>query len=154
MKIINLGGCVMEWKVKTFDEITRDELWAIYFARVQTFVVEQKRPYQEVDDVDKKALHIWAEEDGQLLAYARVFHGEDHTSFGRVLTTPAARGKGLGKQLIERVLKEIDEHFDHPRVEIDSQDDKEAFYAKFGFKSVGDVYEFHQTPHIKMILNK
>ncbi|WJV43631.1 hypothetical protein [Apilactobacillus kunkeei] len=48
----------MEWKVKTFDEITRDELWAIYYARVQTFVVEQKRPYQEVDDVDKKALHI------------------------------------------------------------------------------------------------
>lgn len=154
MKLITSGGYIMEWKVKTFNEITRDELWAIYFARVQTFVVEQKRPYQEVDDIDHKALHIWAEEDGNLLAYARVFHGQDHTSFGRVLTTPAARGKGLGKQLIDRVLIEINEHFDHPRVEIDSQDDKVDFYAKFGFKPVGDVYTFHQTPHVKMILEK
>lgn len=144
----------MEWKVKTFGQISRDELWAIYFARVQTFVVEQKRPYQEVDTVDHDALHIWAEEDGQLLAYARVFHGEDHTTFGRVLTTPAARGKGLGKQLIHKVLEEIDEHFDHPHIEINSQADKEGFYAKFGFQAVGDVYTFHQTPHIKMILHK
>lgn len=144
----------MEWKVKTFNEITKDELWSIYFARVQTFVVEQKRPYQEVDDVDKKALHIWVEENGKLLAYARVFHGRDYTSFGRVLTTPAARGKGLGKKLIHKVLEEIDEHFNHPTIKIDSQDDKESFYAKFGFKSVGEVYEFHQTPHIKMILKK
>lgn len=142
----------MEWKVKTFNEITKDELWSIYFARVQTFVVEQKRPYQEVDDVDKKALHIWVEENGKLLAYARVFHGRDYTSFGRVLTTPDARGKGLGKKLIHKVLEEIDEHFNHPTIKIDSQDDKESFYAKFGFKSVGEVYEFHQTPHIKMIL--
>ncbi|AYF92993.1 GNAT family N-acetyltransferase [Apilactobacillus bombintestini] len=144
----------MKWKVKTFNELTRDELYAIYKARVQTFVVEQNRPYQEVDDVDPRALHIWAEEDGQLLAYARVFHGEDHTSFGRVLTTPAARGKGLGKKLIDKVLEEIDEHFNHPVVQIDSQEDKEGFYAKFGFKSVGDVYTFHHTPHIKMILSK
>lgn len=144
----------MQWKVKTFQELTRNELYAIYAARVQTFVVEQHRPYQEVDDIDPKALHIWAEDHNQILAYARIFHGSDHTSFGRVLTTPAARGKGLGKQLIQRVLEVIDTQFSHPTIQIDSQDDKEGFYAKFGFHSVGDVYTFHQTPHIKMVRNQ
>ncbi|UQS84937.1 GNAT family N-acetyltransferase [Apilactobacillus apisilvae] len=145
----------MQWHEKTFQKLTRDELWEIYNARTKTFVVEQKRPYQEVDKVDKKALHIWAEEDGHLLAYARIFYDTDKTTFGRVLTTKEARGKGLGKQLVQKILEEIDEHFDHNHtIEIDAQEDKELFYEKFGFHPVGSVYTFHQTPHIKMILNQ
>ncbi|GAA6236885.1 GNAT family N-acetyltransferase [Apilactobacillus micheneri] len=145
----------MQWHVKTFKELTKDELWAIYHARTNTFVVEQKRPYQEVDKLDKKSLHIWADEDGELLAYARIFYGHDHTSFGRVLTTKEARGKGLGKQLVQKILDVIDQHFDNnPTIEIDAQEDKVGFYEKFGFHPVGGVYTFHQTPHIKMVLKQ
>ena len=43
------------WSIKTFSELTTTELYAIYELRVKTFVVEQQRIYQEVDDTDLKA---------------------------------------------------------------------------------------------------
>ena len=46
----------MELFVKTLQELTPEELFEIYKLRVSVFVVEQKCPYQEVDDADKVAL--------------------------------------------------------------------------------------------------
>lgn len=47
------------WSIKTFSELTTTELYAIYELRVKTFVVEQQRIYQEVDDTDLKAYHVF-----------------------------------------------------------------------------------------------
>lgn len=55
----------MELFVKTLQELTPEELFEIYKLRVSVFVVEQKCPYQEVDDADKVAYHVWMkDEDG------------------------------------------------------------------------------------------
>ncbi|GCB31427.1 hypothetical protein [Mesosutterella multiformis] len=48
----------MELFVKTLHELTPEELFEIYKLRVSVFVVEQKCPYQEVDDADKVAYHV------------------------------------------------------------------------------------------------
>jgi len=48
----------MELFVKTLQELTPEELFEIYKLRVSVFVVEQKCPYQEVDDADKVAYHV------------------------------------------------------------------------------------------------
>lgn len=40
----------MELIVKHFSELSTKELWELYKLRVSVFVVEQKCPYQEVDD--------------------------------------------------------------------------------------------------------
>lgn len=49
----------MELFVKHFSELTAQELYEIYRLRVSVFVVEQKCCYQEVDDADKDAYHVW-----------------------------------------------------------------------------------------------
>ncbi len=57
------------WKIKTFDEITTQELYSVIKARVNVFVVEQNCRYPYLDDYDQKAVHLWAENEGEILAY-------------------------------------------------------------------------------------
>lgn len=62
----------MELVVKHFSELTAKELFEIYKLRVSVFVVEQKCPYQEVDDADRTAYHLWLKDADGIEAYARV----------------------------------------------------------------------------------
>ena len=66
------GANEMKLVVKHFSELSADELFELYKLRVSVFVVEQKCPYQEVDDADERAYHVWLEEDGAIRAYLRV----------------------------------------------------------------------------------
>ena len=61
----------MELFVKHFSELTAQELYEIYRLRVSVFVVEQKCCYQEVDDADKDAYHVWLRDEDGIEAYAR-----------------------------------------------------------------------------------
>ena len=45
----------MDWFVKHWDELTRDELYDLLAGRTAVFVVEQRCPYQEVDGLDRRA---------------------------------------------------------------------------------------------------
>lgn len=54
----------MTWHIKTFQELTASELYAILRIRAEIFVVEQTCVYQDVDNKDQKAYHLWTEEDG------------------------------------------------------------------------------------------
>lgn len=47
----------MELVEKHFSELSAEELFEIYKLRVSVFVVEQKCPYQEMDDADRAAYH-------------------------------------------------------------------------------------------------
>jgi len=47
----------MELHVKKYNELSRDELYAILRLRVAVFVVEQNCPYMELDDRDQTAYH-------------------------------------------------------------------------------------------------
>ena len=62
----------MELFVKTLQELTPEELFEIYKLRVSVVVVEQKCPYQEVDDADKVAYHVWMKDEDGIQAYLRV----------------------------------------------------------------------------------
>ena len=68
-----MKGGQMELFVKHFSELSAQELFEIYKLRVSVFVVEQKCYYQEVDDADKVAYHVW------LRASARRLHADTIT---------------------------------------------------------------------------
>ncbi|GAP03161.1 putative acetyltransferase [Fructobacillus pseudoficulneus] len=140
------------WHIKSFNELTNQEIWAIYRARAAVFVVDQQSLYQDVDEVDLEALHVFYEEDGELLAYGRVFVKEgDILSFGRVLTVPAARGRGLGKELIQQMMTVMAERFDQKDIEIEAQQHVIELYKRFGFTEVGDIFMDAGVPHILMV---
>ncbi|MGG7470004.1 GNAT family N-acetyltransferase [Chryseobacterium arthrosphaerae] len=142
------------WKIKTFDEFTVPELYAVLKARIDVFVIEQNCPYPDLDNYDQKAVHIWAEEDGQVLAYCRVFDKGikyEETSIGRVLTTEQARGKSLGKLLIQYAVETIENRFHTPEIRISAQDYLLRFYEGFGFEDTGKKYLEDDIPHTEMI---
>ncbi len=68
----------MKLIVKHFSELSAAELFEIYKLRVSVFVVEQKCPYQEVDDADKNAFHLWLEEEDKI--EERKFENETEVS--------------------------------------------------------------------------
>ena len=48
---------------KNYDELTKEEIVAIYKARIETFIVGQDLNYQEIDDTDKKSWHLFEMND-------------------------------------------------------------------------------------------
>ena len=79
----------METIVKKFDELTTTELYEILKIRSEVFVVEQNCVYQDLDDVDKEAYHVYLKEEGKIIAYLRVVDKDkrlDEVSIGRVIS--------------------------------------------------------------------
>jgi len=144
------------WNIKSFDELTVPELYAIIKARVDVFVVEQDCPYPDLDNYDQKALHLWAEKGGEVLAYCRIFDRGikyPETSIGRVITTENGRGTGLGKQLIQYALEIIENRLGTSEVRISAQDYLLRFYSGFGFEDTGKKYLEDNIPHTEMYRN-
>ena len=92
----------MELVVKHFSELTAEELFEIYKLRVSVFVVEQKCPYQEVDEADRAAYHLWLKDEDGIESYARVLpQGVTFptVAIGRVIAVK--RRCGLGSKIVE-----------------------------------------------------
>ena len=62
----------METVVKRFDELTVEELYEILKLRSEVFVVEQNCVYQDLDDIDKEAYHVYLKDGESMIAYLRV----------------------------------------------------------------------------------
>lgn len=142
------------WKIKSFDEFTVPELYAVLKARIDVFVVEQNCPYSDLDGYDQKALHLWAEENGEVLAGCRIFNKGikyNEASIGRVLTTEKARGKNLGKQLIRYAVETVENRFHTSEIRISAQDYLLKFYGDFGFEDTGKKYLEDDIPHTEML---
>ncbi|MCJ8152935.1 GNAT family N-acetyltransferase [Chryseobacterium sp. SSA4.19] len=141
------------WKIKSFDEFTVPELYAVLKARIDVFVIEQNCPYPDLDNYDQQAIHLWAEEDGEVMAYCRIFDkGIKYAdaSIGRVLTTEKARGKSLGKLLIQYAVETIENRFHTSEIRISAQDYLLKFYGGFGFEDTGKKYLEDDIPHTEM----
>lgn len=142
------------WSIKTFQQLTSLELYQILKARVDVFVVEQVCPYPECDNSDQNAIHLWAEQRGEILAYCRIFDkGEkyEEASIGRVLTTQKGRGKKLGLQLMKYAIAAIEYRFRTSSIRISAQDYLLKFYCEFGFIDTGKKYLEDEIPHTEML---
>lgn len=142
------------WNVGAFNELSTDELYRIIKARIDVFVVEQQCSYHDLDDYDRKALHLWAEKDGEILAYCRLFPSGvkyKEASIGRVLTTTGARRLGIGRQLVSFAVEIIENRFQTSEIRISAQDYLLSFYADFGFQDTGKKYMEDTLPHSEML---
>lgn len=144
----------MNWKLKTFDELTGHELYALLKLRSQVFVVEQNCVFLDMDDKDQQCLHLLGFEDGILAAYSRLVPaGVSYTeaSIGRVVTDAAYRGKGAGKELMQASIDKLEEVFGKQPIRIGAQLYLETFYTNLGFNTNSSVYIEDGIPHIEML---
>lgn len=145
----------MEWKIKTFNELTTNELYTILQERVDVFVVEQKCAYRELDDFDLASYHLYACNGTEIAAYARILPaGTAHKelSIGRVLVKKTYRGRGLATELMAKALDFIREELKENTVKLQAQEYLLPFYGSFGFKKISEVYLDDGIPHADMIL--
>jgi ElaA protein len=151
-----LDPSALRWRWCHFEELGVFELQAIYMARQQVFAIEQQCAYLDADGYDEASFHIaaWSPPHKVPLAYARVVHpGHKYAepSIGRVLTTGAARGSGLGRELVRRAIDGCAQAFPGQGIRISAQSRLERFYAEFGFVAAGAPYLEDGTPHTEML---
>lgn len=140
------------WQIKNFDELSTTELQKIYLLRTEVFVVEQACPYQEVDNLDLIAQHLWLENeaDGEILAYLRIIPAGaqfDEVALGRVLVKKTARGAGLAKQLLQHGLDIVGPQ----PIKIEAQYYLRNFYKTFGFEEISEKFLEDGIPHVAML---
>lgn len=136
---------------KYFDELTLTELYEIIKARVQIFVVEQDCPYQDLDDIDYRSLHIFSRTDGEITAYLRAFQKDAETvQVGRVLSLE--HGKGHGGKLLHDGIKSIKEKMKPKKIILNSQTHAIGFYEREGFCVCSEEFLEDGIPHKAMEL--
>lgn len=139
---------------KYFHELTTKELYEILKSRAEIFVVEQNCIYQDLDDKDYEALHIFYESEGRIVAYMRAFEKNSMTEtvqVGRVLTLN--HGKGLGGKLLKEGIAVIKDKMSAAAIYIEAQCYAIGFYEKEGFMVSSEKFLEDGIPHVEMVLN-
>ena len=142
--------------IKTFNELSPQDIYGILQLRSEVFVVEQNCIYQDIDDKDQYALHLLLKKDNYLIGYSRIFKAGDYfkeASIGRVLVKKQDRNNRHGSLLIELSIKAIKDHFKENTVKISAQTYLKKFYNELGFDPIGEEYLEDGIPHIAMLLN-
>ena len=145
----------MEIIVKKFEELTLNELYELLRVRSDVFVVEQNCVYQDVDNVDQDAYHVYMKENGKIVAYLRVVDKDkrlDEVSLGRVISLK--RRCGLGTALMKAGIAVAEEKFHAQKIKIGAQLYAKPFYEQVGFKQISGEYLEDGIPHIYMIYEK
>lgn len=146
----------MEWKLKTFDELSKEELYEILKLRVDVFVVEQNCPYEEIDSKDLDCYHLFCTDKGEIIAYLRILKkgvSFDNISIGRVVIKNNYRKLGLGRVMLTKALLYIKNELKEETIKISAQHYLIEFYESLGFNPISDVYLEDGIPHINMILS-
>jgi len=143
----------IQWKIKTFETLSVNELYDILRLRSEIFVVEQNCVYLDLDGKDKKALHLFGEFEGKIVAYSRLFKpgiSFENASIGRVVVDANYRDKKWGHDLMREAISGIQSHFGESKITIGAQLYLKKFYESHGFVQTSEMYLEDDIPHIEM----
>lgn len=144
----------LHFEVKSYNELTRDELYSMLQLRAEVFVVEQDCVYQDIDGKDNIALHVLGYKDKELVAYTRVFPPNtyfEYASIGRVVVRASERKHKYGYDVMKVSIEAVEKAYKTTTIKISAQTYLKSFYNHLGFKEVGEGYLEDGIPHIGMI---
>lgn len=149
----------LEWRWKSFADLTSVEVYEMLAARSAVFVVEQNCVYGDIDGLDMQAWHLSAYGSAAdaarapLAGYLRVLlpdADDADVRIGRVLTTAPFRGIGLGNAMLERALVHIRAQWPGTPIRLHAQAHLQKFYGAFGFAPVSEIHDEDGIPHVWM----
>jgi len=138
-------------QVKTYEELTKDELLQILQLRQKIFIIEQNSLFSDIDGNDRNSIHIFSTHDQEIKQYCRVFIGNEIT-LGRVLVNPKYRGNGSGRELLDYAIQYIQKNYPKNKIHISAMVYLEKFYTSLGFIKKSNPYEVANHMHIDMTL--
>jgi ElaA protein len=145
----------MKTFIKNFQDLSNTEIYQILRLRSEVFVVEQECIYQDIDNKDKNAVHIFLKEKNEIIAYSRVFKEKEYfenPSIGRVVVANKRRMYGVGKKIMNISIDYIKQNIKAKSIEISAQKYLKKFYSNLGFIQEGDEYLEDNIPHLRMFL--
>jgi ElaA protein len=163
------------WVLARTDQLSPLELYGILQLRSRVFVVEQECLYTDLDGLDllpgTQHLLLPADEpdprpaadahggtggwSSEPLAYTRILPLEvadgpaaraGARSVGRVVTSPDGRGRGLGRRLLDEVVR----LFGHGDLTLNAQSHLRDYYGRAGFRVSGPEFLEDGIPHLPM----
>ena len=143
------------WTCKKFVDLTPDELYAILRLRSEVFVVEQNCVFLDMDNKDQHCHHLIGRRDGHLVGYSRIIDAGIsyvESSIGRIVSSPAARGLGVGRELLTKSIETLYLLYGKQPIRIGAQCYLTKFYESFGFVQKGEIYLEDGIKHIEMLL--
>ena len=140
----------METFVKTFNELSVDELYEILKLRADVFVIEQNCIYPDIDDKDQSSLHVFLKDKQEITAYLRVIPSNP-VRIGRVISK--YRRKGLGTLVLKAGIQAAQDAYHAHSITIEAQSYAKEFYEKQGFIQTSDEFLEDGIPHIEMKLH-
>ena len=146
----------LNFKIKDFNQLSTQDLYAVLQLRSEVFVVEQDCVYLDLDGKDQLAYHVLGYKDLKLIAYARVFKPGDYfskSSIGRIIVKKTYRRFKYGDHLVKNSIGFIEKKFKEKEILISAQAYLINFYNKLGFEQKGEQYLEDDIPHIKMLKN-
>lgn len=148
----------LNWQVKTFEQLTNNELYDALKLRIDVFVVEQTCYYPDLDDLDRdlNTLHVFSYQNNKMVAYLRILAKgicyPEYIAIGRVIIAPDARKHGYGNQLMQQALITCQQYFPKQNIKMSAQEHLEKYYQKHGFIRCSAMYLEDNIPHISMKL--
>jgi ElaA protein len=97
----------LNFKIKDFNQLSTQDLYAVLQLRSEVFVVEQDCVYLDLDGKDQLAYHVLGYKDLKLIAYARVFKPGDYfskSSIGRIIVKKTHRRFKYGDHLVKNSI--------------------------------------------------
>ena len=143
----------IQWTIKSFENLSVNELYDILKLRSEIFVVEQNCVYLDIDGKDKQALHLFGEFEGKIVGYSRLFKPGitfDNASIGRVVVDANYRDRKWGHDLMREAIAGIRYHFGESKITIGAQLYLKKFYESHGFIQTSEMYLEDDIPHIEM----
>lgn len=141
---------------KPFHALTPTELYDMLRLRSEVFVVEQNCVFLDLDDKDQPCHHVLFYDNDVLVASSRLVPpgiSYPEMSIGRIVTSMAVRGTGVGKQLVDYSIEACRALFGTGTIKIGAQLYAKKFYESFGFVQSSEVYDEDGIDHIKMLLS-
>lgn len=147
----------MDWTVKSFSELSLEELYQLLELCSEVFVVEQECAYQDVDGVDLECHHLFGKADGKIVSYLRILPPGltfPEASIGRVVIQSEYRGQKLAGSMLETAIQYLTEEMGQETIKISAQTYLKKFYQAQGFVAVSDMYLEAGIPHMDMVYKK
>ncbi len=123
--------------------------------RMEVFVNEQGVPAEmEQDEDDDRSQHIVLKNAlGFTVGTARLLPALDGVSrIGRMAVDRQLRGHGMGSTLLNTLIHEAQRRGDQ-HIRLHAQRPAQSFYAKHGFKTVGETFIEAGIEHVEMMLH-
>ena len=139
-------------EIKNFDELTLNELYELLRLRAEVFVVEQNCVYNDIDGIDRDAVHLFTLDGMGCASCARIYRDEAASGVMRIGRLIAReRRKGCGMRLLRACIEEC-KKLGANEIRLHAQQYAIGFYEKAGFTTCSEVFLEDGIPHVEMQL--